>query len=48
MSREAYQKRKLDFLKRIRDDLEARLAAVNASISTIERQISQEDSTTQG
>lgn len=33
-----YRQRKLKFLKRMRDDLEARLAALNAAIETIERQ----------
>ncbi|ACK70953.1 conserved hypothetical protein [Gloeothece citriformis PCC 7424] len=44
MSRKSYQERKLKFLKWVREDLEARLAGLNASIATIERQISQEES----
>ncbi|WP_013323138.1 hypothetical protein [Gloeothece verrucosa] len=43
ISRKTYQERKLKFLKGIRDDLEARLAGLNASIETIERQLSQEE-----
>lgn len=46
MSRKAYQERKLHFLKWMRDDLETRLAGLNAAIDTIERQISQETDTT--
>ncbi len=42
-SRRTYQERKLKFLKWIRDDLEARLAGLNAAIETIERQLSQEE-----
>ena len=37
-----YKKRKLKFLKMMRDGLEARLAGLNAAIETVERQISQE------
>ena len=33
-----HQERKLHFLKMIRDSLEARIAAMNAAIETIERQ----------
>lgn len=43
-SRKTNQERKLKFLKWVRDDLEARLAGLNASIETIERQLSQEQS----
>ncbi len=47
VSRKSYQERKLRFLKWMRDDLETRLAGINAAISTIERQIGEEsDSTT--
>jgi hypothetical protein len=42
-SRRAYKERKLKFLKGLRDDLEARLAAMNAAIETLERQLSQEN-----
>ena len=34
-----YQKRKLEFLNYIRDSLERRLAAIDASITTLEKQI---------
>lgn len=46
VSRKAYQERKLRFLRWMRDDLETRLAGLNAAIKTIERQTSQEDDTT--
>jgi hypothetical protein len=36
------RQRKLKFLKSIRDDLEARLAAIEAAIETIERQSRQD------
>lgn len=42
ISRKTYQDRRLQFLKWVRDDLETRLAGVNAAIDTIERQ-NQED-----
>lgn len=35
---EQRRQRKLKFLKAMRDDLETRLAAINAAIETIERQ----------
>ncbi|WP_172657319.1 hypothetical protein [Myxosarcina sp. GI1] len=35
---EKRRQRKLKFLKSMRDDLETRLAAINAAIDTIERQ----------
>ena len=38
-----WKERRLTFLKVIRDDLETRLAAINAAIETIERQNSQTD-----
>jgi hypothetical protein len=44
-SRKARLQRKLKFLKRIKDGLETRLSAVNAAIGTVERQVSEEDST---
>ncbi|MEM9003212.1 MAG: hypothetical protein AAGE59_06755 [Cyanobacteria bacterium P01_F01_bin.86] len=37
-TRETYRTRKLEMLKAMRDSLEARLAALNAAIETIERQ----------
>ena len=37
-SSENYRQRKLKFLKFMRDNLETRLAAINAAIETIERQ----------
>jgi hypothetical protein len=43
MSRQSYQERKLKFLRWMRDDLETRLAGVNAAIETIERQLTQEE-----
>ena len=36
-----WRQRRLQFLKSLRDDLETRLAAINAAIDTIERQNSQ-------
>jgi hypothetical protein len=41
-SRREYQERKLKFFKWFRDDLETRLAALNAAIATLERQMGQE------
>jgi hypothetical protein len=41
-SRRQYQRYKLEMMKSWRDSLEARLAALNAAISTVEQQISQE------
>ena len=46
VSRTSYQERKLRFLKWMRDDLETRLAGVNAAIATIERQMGEERDTT--
>ncbi len=43
VSRKTYQERKLKFLQWMRDDLETRLAGVNAAINTIEHQLGQED-----
>jgi hypothetical protein len=45
-SRKASLERKLKFLKSMRDDLEIRLAGLNGAISTVEQQLSQEDTTT--
>lgn len=44
-ARENHRAKKLEMLKAMRDSLEARLAALNAAIETIERQqvASQED-----
>ncbi len=38
----SWRQRRLMFLKAMRDDLETRLAAINAAIETIERQNRQE------
>jgi hypothetical protein len=38
-----HQENKLKFLKFMRDNVEARLAALNAAIETIERQLSRSD-----
>ena len=38
----SWKQRRLKFLKSVRDDLEARLAAINAAIDTIERQTREE------
>jgi hypothetical protein len=43
MSPSNWRQHRLEFLKFMRDDLEARLAAINAAIETIERQNSQEN-----
>jgi hypothetical protein len=43
VSRQTYLQRKLNFLKWMRDDLETRLAGLNAAIDNIERQMNQED-----
>ncbi len=42
-SASTWKQRRLKFLKSMRDDLETRLAAINAAIDTIERQNSQEE-----
>ncbi len=42
--RNKIHKRKLEFLKFVRDSLERRLAAVNASIVTLENQIKRDES----
>ncbi|WP_197064765.1 hypothetical protein [Leptolyngbya sp. KIOST-1] len=41
-SRRQYQRYKLEMMKSWRDALETRLAALNAAISTVEQQISQD------
>ncbi len=38
-----YKERRLKFLQWIRDDIETRLAGINAAIETLERQLSQEE-----
>lgn len=38
-----WKQRRLKFLKSMRDDLETRLAAINAAIDTIEQQNRQEE-----
>ncbi|MBC8122981.1 MAG: hypothetical protein H7Y22_14220 [Gemmatimonadaceae bacterium] len=43
LSRKDRLGRRLKFLKRMRDELETRLAGVSAAITTIERQLSEED-----
>lgn len=45
VSRKTSLERKLKFLKSMRDDLEIRLAGLNAAIGTMEQQLSQEDKT---
>ena len=45
VSRKTYQERKLRFLKWMRDDMETRLAGLNAAIATIERQLHEENDT---
>lgn len=44
-SAKAHRERKLEFLKWWRDELEARLAGLNAAIETIERQKAQQQNT---
>ena len=44
-SSKAHKERKLKFLKLIRDELETRLAGVNAAIASIENQINREETT---
>ena len=45
LSRKAQLQRKLRFLKTMRDDLDTKLAGLNAAIGTIEQQLTQEDVT---
>ncbi|MBF2008743.1 hypothetical protein ACF3DV_05260 [Chlorogloeopsis fritschii PCC 9212] len=45
VSRKTQLERKLRFLKTMRDDLETKLAGLNAAISKVEQQLSQEDVT---
>ena len=42
-SPKAHKERKLKFMKWIRDDLETRLAGINAAISTLESQLDREE-----
>lgn len=43
VSRKTHLQHKLKFLKTMRDDLETKLAGLNAAISTVERQLTQDD-----
>ncbi|MBW4549604.1 MAG: hypothetical protein KME35_00525 [Aphanocapsa sp. GSE-SYN-MK-11-07L] len=45
ISQRSYRQHQLEFLKWMRDGLETRLAAVNAAIATMERQINEENPT---
>jgi hypothetical protein len=45
VSRKTRLERKLKFLKTMRDDLDTKLAGLNAAISNVEQQITQEDVT---
>lgn len=45
VSRKTRLERKLRFLKGMRDDLETRLAGLNAAINNVEQQLTQEDAT---
>ncbi|MBW4601938.1 MAG: hypothetical protein KME29_20770 [Calothrix sp. FI2-JRJ7] len=45
VSRKARLERKLSFLKTMRDDIETRLAGLNAAITNVEQQLNQEDAT---
>jgi hypothetical protein len=45
ISRRSRLERKLRFLKTMRDDLETKLAGLNAAISSVEQQLNQEDVT---
>jgi hypothetical protein len=42
-SRRSYNEGRLKFLQWMRDDLEAKLAGVNAAIQTVERQVNEDD-----
>jgi hypothetical protein len=42
-TQQSYRQHQLEFLKWMRDSLETRLAAVNAAIDTMERQMNQEN-----
>ena len=43
MSRQSFLQGRLKFLKWMRDDLETRLAGLNAAIEKVEQQLTQED-----
>ncbi|KYC37878.1 hypothetical protein WA1_05075 [Scytonema hofmannii PCC 7110] len=45
VSRKARLESKLKFMKTMRDDLETKLAGLNAAISNVEQQLNQEDVT---
>ena len=45
ISRKTYLERKLKFLKAMRDDLETKLAGLNAAITNVEQQVSRENTT---
>jgi hypothetical protein len=45
ISRKTSLERKLKFLKAMRDDLEIRVAGLNAAIGTIEQQLTTEETT---
>jgi hypothetical protein len=45
LTRKARLERKLRFLKTIRDDLETKLAGLNAAIGKVEQQLTQDDVT---
>ncbi|MUH00732.1 hypothetical protein F7734_54080 [Scytonema sp. UIC 10036] len=45
VSRKTRLERKLKFLKTMRDDLETKIAGLNAAISNVEQQLTQEDVT---
>ncbi len=44
MTHKSHRQNQLEFLKWMRDSLETRLAAVNAAIDTMERQLNEEGS----
>lgn len=43
MSRKSFLERRLRFLKWMRDDLETRLAGINAAIGKVEQQIGEDE-----
>jgi hypothetical protein len=43
MTQKSHRQNQLEFLKWVRDSLETRLAAVNAAIATMERQMNEEN-----
>ncbi|GAB4331460.1 MAG: hypothetical protein OHK0047_19230 [Leptolyngbyaceae cyanobacterium] len=45
MAQKSHRQHQLEFLKWMRDSLETRLAAVNAAIATMERQMNEENPT---